>query len=104
MFPKSLPKTAEYCRNTKRLSLKYPKTATRASLTPSDLSFCSAEAMPAWSPPSACRPAPRAVAYRFVSLFAMFLLALVLFEMLPQMHKHVLRLLRPLGFAPKLRK
>jgi len=43
-------------------------------------------------------------ASRFVSLFAMFLLALVLFEMLPQMHKHVLRLLRPLGFAPKLRK
>ena len=34
-------------------------------------------------------------ASRFVSLFAMFLLALVLFEMLPQM-QHVLRLLRPL--------
>jgi len=42
-------------------------------------------------------------ASRFVSLFAMFLLALVLFEMLPQMHRHVLRLLKPLGFEPKLR-
>ena len=41
-----------------------------------------------------------AYASRFVSLGAMFLLALVLFEMLPQMHKHVLSLLRPLGLAP----
>ena len=41
-----------------------------------------------------------AYASRFVSLGAMFLLALVIFEMLPQMHKHVLTLLRPLGLAP----
>ena len=41
-----------------------------------------------------------AYASQFVSLGAMFLLALVLFEMLPQMHKHVLSLLRPLGLAP----
>jgi len=41
-----------------------------------------------------------AYASRVVSLAAMFLLALVLFEMLPQMHKHVLTLLRPLGLAP----
>lgn len=44
-----------------------------------------------------------AYASRFVSLIAMFLLALVLFEMLPQLHKHVLRLLKPLGFSPRLR-
>ncbi len=43
-------------------------------------------------------------ASRFVSLFAMFLLALVLFEMLPRMHKYVLRLLRPIGFTPAKRK
>ena len=41
-----------------------------------------------------------AYASRFVSLGAMFLLALVLFEMLPQMHRHVLSLMRPLGLAP----
>lgn len=42
-----------------------------------------------------------AYASRFVSLGAMFLLALVLFEMLPQMHRHVLALMRPLGLKPK---
>jgi archaeosortase A (PGF-CTERM-specific) len=41
-----------------------------------------------------------AYASRVVSLGAMFLLALVLFEMLPQMHRHVLSLLRPLGLSP----
>ena len=41
-----------------------------------------------------------AYAARFVSLGAMFLLALVLFEMLPQMHRHVLSLMRPLGLSP----
>ncbi|MBT3657058.1 MAG: archaeosortase A [Euryarchaeota archaeon] len=41
-----------------------------------------------------------AYASRVVSLGAMFLLALVLFEMLPQMHRHVLSLLRPLGLEP----
>ena len=45
-----------------------------------------------------------AYASRFVSLGAMFLLALVLFEMLPQMHRHVLALLRPLGLAPGRKK
>ena len=39
-------------------------------------------------------------ASRVVSLGAMFLLALVLFEMLPQMHRNVLRLMRPMGLAP----
>jgi len=43
-------------------------------------------------------------ASRFVSLGAMFLLALVLFEMLPQMHRHVLSLLRPLGLSPGKKK
>jgi len=42
-----------------------------------------------------------AYASRFVSLGAMFLLALVLFEMLPQMHRHVLALMRPLGLKSK---
>ena len=42
-----------------------------------------------------------AYAARFVSLGAMFLLALVLFEMLPQMHRHVLSLMRPLGVGQK---
>jgi len=41
-----------------------------------------------------------AYASRVVSLGAMFLLALVLFDMLPQMHRHVLTLLRPLGLSP----
>ena len=42
-----------------------------------------------------------AYAARFVSLGAMFLLALVLFEMLPQMHRNVLALLSPLGIRKK---
>ncbi len=42
-----------------------------------------------------------AYAARFVSLGAMFLLALVLFEMLPQMHRNVLALLSPLGIKKK---
>jgi exosortase/archaeosortase family protein len=41
-----------------------------------------------------------AYASRVASLAAMFLLALVLFDMLPQMHRHVLTLLRPLGLSP----
>ena len=40
-------------------------------------------------------------AARFVSLGAMFLLALVLFEMLPQMHRNVLALMKPIGIGPK---
>jgi len=42
-----------------------------------------------------------AYAARFVSLGAMFLLALVLFEMLPQMHRNVLALMKPIGIGPK---
>ena len=42
-----------------------------------------------------------AYAARFVSLGAMFLLALVLFEMLPQMHRNVLAILSPLGIKKK---
>ena len=42
-----------------------------------------------------------AYAARFVSLGAMFLLALVLFEMLPQMHRNVLALMKPLGVDQK---
>jgi archaeosortase A (PGF-CTERM-specific) len=45
-----------------------------------------------------------AYASRVASLGAMFLLALVLFEMLPQMHRHVLSLLRPLGLSPGRKK
>jgi archaeosortase A (PGF-CTERM-specific) len=45
-----------------------------------------------------------AYASRVVSLGAMFLLALVLFEMLPQLHRHVLALLRPIGLAPGKKK
>ena len=43
-----------------------------------------------------------AYAARFVSLGAMFLLALVLFEMLPQMHRNVLALMKPLVWIRSL--
>ena len=45
-----------------------------------------------------------AYASRFVSLAAMFLLALVLFEMLPKMHRHVLSLLSPFGVSNRGKK
>ena len=45
-----------------------------------------------------------AYASRFVSLAAMFLLALVLFDMLPKMHRHVLSLLTPLGISERKKK
>ena len=45
-----------------------------------------------------------AYAARVVSLGAMFLLALVLFEMMPLMHRHVLVLLKPLGLSPGKKK
>jgi len=32
---------------------------------------------------------------RFVSLFAMFLMALIMFEMLPSMHRHIMALTSP---------
>ena len=36
---------------------------------------------------------------RAVSLFAMFLMALIMFDILPELHKHILRLFKPLGLA-----
>lgn len=36
-------------------------------------------------------------ASRFVSLFAMFFMALIMFEILPELHRHIVRLLKPLG-------
>ena len=36
-------------------------------------------------------------AARFVSLFAMFFMALIMFEILPELHRHIVRLLKPLG-------
>ena len=45
-----------------------------------------------------------AYASRFVSLAAMFLLALVLFDMLPKMHRHVLSLLTPFGISGRKKK
>lgn len=35
-------------------------------------------------------------ASRFVSLFAMFFMALIMFEILPELHRHIVRLLKPL--------
>ena len=43
-------------------------------------------------------------AARFVSLFAMFFMALIMFEILPELHRHIVRLLKPLGIMqPKKR-
>ena len=43
-------------------------------------------------------------AARFVSLFAMFFMALIMFEILPELHRHIVRLLKPLGvMQPKKR-
>ena len=38
---------------------------------------------------------------KFAALFAMFLMALVLFELLPKMHAHVLKLMQPIVGKPK---
>jgi archaeosortase A (PGF-CTERM-specific) len=44
-------------------------------------------------------------ASRFVSLFAMFFMALIMFEILPELHRHIVRLLKPFGLLqPKSRK
>tara|TARA_B100001250_G_C19752386_1_gene768395 strand:+ start:206 stop:1123 length:918 start_codon:yes stop_codon:yes gene_type:complete len=44
-------------------------------------------------------------ASRFVSLFAMFFMALIMFEILPELHRHIVRLLKPLGILqPKKNK
>ncbi|RJU81384.1 MAG: archaeosortase A [Candidatus Poseidoniales archaeon] len=44
-------------------------------------------------------------ASRFVSLFAMFFMALIMFEILPELHRHIVRLLKPLGILqPKSKK
>ena len=41
---------------------------------------------------------------RFVSLFAMFIMALIMFDLLPELHRHIVRLLKPLGLLqPKKR-
>ncbi len=42
-----------------------------------------------------------AYAARVVSLFAMFLMALIMFDILPEMHRHIVRLMRPFGFLQK---
>ena len=34
-------------------------------------------------------------AAKFASLFAMFLMALALFDLLPELHRHIMRLLQP---------
>lgn len=42
---------------------------------------------------------------RFVSLFAMFIMALIMFDLLPELHRHIVRLLKPLGLLqPKNRR
>ena len=38
-----------------------------------------------------------AYAARVVSLAAMFLMALIMFDILPELHRHIVRLLRPFG-------
>ena len=44
-------------------------------------------------------------ASRLVSLFAMFFMALIMFEILPELHRHIVRLLKPLGILqPKKKK
>jgi len=40
-----------------------------------------------------------AYAARAVSLMAMFLMALIMFDILPELHKHILRILKPLGLS-----
>ena len=37
-------------------------------------------------------------AAKVASLFAMFLMAIALFDLLPELHRHIMRILRPLGF------
>ena len=43
-------------------------------------------------------------AARFVSLFAMFFMALIMFEILPELHRHIVRLLKPLGLMQPKKK
>jgi exosortase/archaeosortase len=43
-------------------------------------------------------------AARFVSLFAMFFMALIMFEILPELHRHIVRLLKPLGIMQPKKK
>ncbi|MDP6870746.1 MAG: hypothetical protein QGI73_00730, partial [Candidatus Thalassarchaeaceae archaeon] len=35
-------------------------------------------------------------AAKFASLFAMFLMAIALFDLLPELHRHILRILKPI--------
>ena len=40
-------------------------------------------------------------ASRVVSLFAMFIMAIAMFELLPELHRHILRLLESAGLRKK---
>ena len=40
-------------------------------------------------------------ASRFVSLFAMFVMAIAMFELLPELHRHILRLMEAAGLRKK---
>ena len=42
-------------------------------------------------------------AAKVASLFAMFLMAIALFDLLPELHRHIMRILRPLGFRERTR-
>lgn len=42
-------------------------------------------------------------AAKVASLFAMFLMAIALFDLLPELHRHIMRILRPLGFRERAR-
>lgn len=41
---------------------------------------------------------------RFVSLFAMFIMALIMFDLLPELHRHIVRLLAPMGLLQPQKK
>ena len=43
-------------------------------------------------------------ASRFVSLFAMFVMAVAMFELLPELHRHILRLMETAGIRKKKRR
>ena len=40
-------------------------------------------------------------ASRVVSLFAMFIMAIAMFELLPELHRHILRLLESVGLRKR---
>ena len=43
-------------------------------------------------------------AAKVASLFAMFLMAIALFDLLPELHRHIMKILRPLNFRDKPKK